>query len=142
MTFERVYMIWDFYDGVRSGLAAFRGAPHYFVCEFDSLRDGYTDIYRLWPIDEELLALAAEQWQLFREWERRFHSGEATVQTHPALRGQNVRYGELQDEIDRRLPIRGVPTHRAVGKFRACGEQPSLPRGCLRELEVEWLAVA
>jgi hypothetical protein len=83
MTLERVHMVWDFYDGPRSGLASFRGKPHYFDCEFDRTQDEYSDTYRLWPVDEEFLALATEQWKIYRAWERRFQSGELTVETHP-----------------------------------------------------------
>jgi hypothetical protein len=142
MTFERVHMVWDMYDGVRSGIATYRGSPHYFDCAFDRDNGGYTDVYELWPIDEDLLALATEQWQLYRAWERRFHSGEVPVETHPGHRGQNQRYDELQDLIDQRLKIRGAPAHRALARFRACEDQPDLPAGCLREVEVDWTDVA
>ncbi|MGK5047301.1 hypothetical protein ACQ4WP_15580 [Janthinobacterium sp. GB4P2] len=30
--FEPVYMVWDIDDGPRTGLASFRGLPHYFAC--------------------------------------------------------------------------------------------------------------
>ena len=36
MVFERVLMVWDLYDGPRTGLALYNGAAHYFRCEFDS----------------------------------------------------------------------------------------------------------
>jgi hypothetical protein len=136
--FERVYMVWDLYDGVRSGLACFRGQPHYFDCELDSVDAGYTDIYRLWPIDQELLALATEQWQIYRSWERRFHSGKVSMETHPGHRGQNARYDDLEDEIDRCLNLLGAPACRARGEFRARDGQPDLPPGCLAEMEVQW----
>jgi hypothetical protein len=139
--FERVYMVWDLHDGARSGLACFRGEPHYFDCELDRTHGGYNDIYQLWPIDQELLALATEQWQLYSKWERRFHSGEVSVETHPGHRGQNARYDELEDEIDRRLSLFGAPACRALADFRACDHQAPLPPGCLAEMEVKWVAV-
>jgi hypothetical protein len=141
MAFERVYMVWDIYDGVRSGIANYRGDPHYFNCALD--RDnGDSDSYELWPIAQEQLALATEQWQLYRAWEKRFHSGEVPVETHPGHRGQNPRYEELGGRIDQWLRTRGASAHRALAKFRACEEQPDLPTGCLREVEVEWADVA
>jgi hypothetical protein len=142
MPFERVFMVWDIYDGARSGLACLRGKPHYFDCEIDRVHGGYTDIYQLWPIDEELLTLATAQWQLYRAWELRFHSGDVPLETHPGHRGQNARYDDLEDEIHRRLSLLGTPTCRALADFRACAHQPELPAGCLRELEVQWVAVA
>jgi hypothetical protein len=132
-------MVWDFYDGVRSGLACFRGAPYHFDCEFDGVRGEYSEIYQLWPIDQEFLALSTEQWQIYRAWEHRFHSGEVSVETHPGHRGQNARYDDLEDEIDRRLESRGATTVRARAGFRARDEQTALPFGCLAEMEVRWL---
>lgn len=142
MQFERVYMVWDFYDGARSGLACFGGEPHYFDCEFDHVHAEYTDIYQLWPIDQQLLALATEQWRIYESWERRFHSGEVPETTHPGHRGQNARYDDLEDEIDRRLSFLSAPACRARGEFRARVGQPDPPPGCAAEMEVQWIAVA
>jgi hypothetical protein len=36
MTFEAVHAVWDYFDGPRTGLADYRGRPHYFVCKFDT----------------------------------------------------------------------------------------------------------
>jgi hypothetical protein len=142
MAFERVYMVWDIYDGVRSGIADYRGRPHYFDCALDPDNGGYADAYELWPIDRQLLALATERWALYRAWERRFHSGEVPGETHPGHRGQNHRYDELGDRIDQWLKMRGPAARRALAEFRACADQRELPYGCLREVEVEWADVA
>ena len=48
---DRVLMVWDIYDGVRSGVALYRGELHCFDCQFDRERGGYTDVFLLWPID-------------------------------------------------------------------------------------------
>ncbi len=138
MAFEPVYMVWDLYDGVRSGLASYGGAPHYFECELDQVQGGYAERYLLWPIDQKLLTLATEQWQIYRAWEMSFHLGEVPIETHPGYRGQSPRYDELQDQIDRHLSSRGTSAHRALADFRPIGDQPDLPAGCLREMEVEW----
>lgn len=50
-------MVWDLYDGARSGLADLNGAPHYFSCIFN---DEYTDEFELSPVSESYLALALE----------------------------------------------------------------------------------
>jgi hypothetical protein len=141
MAFEPVYMVWDLYDGVRSGLACYGGAPHYFECELDNEHGGYSEVYLLWPIGQQLLMLATEQWQLYRAWEMRFHLGEVPLETHPGHRGQNPRYDELEDQIDRNLNSLGTPTGRAFAEFQPISDQPELPEGCLREMEVEWRPV-
>jgi hypothetical protein len=139
---ERVLMVWDIYDGVRSGIALFRGEPHYFDCEFDSEVDDYSTTFRLWPMDENLLKQATEQWMIYRSWERRFHSGEVTLATHPGNRGQNARYDEIEDQIEQFLNSLGKPAQRVFAKFEAKEDQPELPAGCLREMEVTWLGIA
>jgi hypothetical protein len=142
VAFEPVYTVWDIYDGVRSGIASYRGASHYFACELDHVAGGYTETYLLWPIDEGLFSLAMEQWKLYKAWEVKFHSGEVPAETHPGHRGQSARYDELQDQIDRHLGSLGAPTTRALAHFRACESQPDLPAGCLREMEVQWTETA
>lgn len=138
MAFEPVHMVWDIYDGPRSGLASFEGSPYYFKCLFDDAQGGYSDAFQLWPIDQEFQTLATEQWQIYRAWERQFHSGAVMLETHPGNRGQSARYDELDDEIKRRLGSFGAPACEATVNFRARENQPELPYGCLLELEAEW----
>ncbi|WP_332860207.1 hypothetical protein [Janthinobacterium svalbardensis] len=52
--FEAVYMVWDLYDGPRKGITS---------------GDAYAQHFPLTPIGAPLLALAVEQWQIFRCWE-------------------------------------------------------------------------
>jgi len=136
---ERVLMVWDIYDGVRSGIALYGAEPYYFDCEFDSGEGDYTDVFCLWPMPNELLRLATEQWHIYRAWERKFHSGEVPSGTHPGNRGQSARYDEIEDRINEYLKSLSAPAHRLVAKFEAQEDQPELPRGCLREMEVTWL---
>ena len=138
---ERVHTVWDYYDAPRAGVADYGGVAHYFECGFDE-DSGYTDIYRLWPIAEEFLAVALEQWRLHRAWELGFHSGELTVETHPNRGGRDAaRYCELQEQIDRHRQELGPPGTEVLATFRARDGQPDLPKGCLRELEVSWRAI-
>jgi hypothetical protein len=135
---ERVLMVWDVYDGVRSGIALYLGEPHYFDCEFDKKACDYTEVFKLWTIDPELLTLAVEHWEIYRAWEYRYHSGEVPVTTHPGNRGLYPRYDEIQDRIDRYLSSLGEPVHRVIGRFEATDDQPKRPYGCLYEMEVAW----
>ena len=139
---ERVLMVWDFFDGVRSGVALYSGEPHYFDCEFDTDADDFAGVFRLWRIDRVLLALAIEQWQIYRDWEHRFHSAEADLNSHPGNRGQNAGYDEIEDEIDQYLSLLGDPAHRAAATFEEREDQPQLPSGCLREMDVTWRVLA
>jgi len=132
-------MIWETYDGVRSGLASYRGTAHYFNCPLDRTRGEYADFFELWPINQALLGLANEQWHIYRAWERRFHSGDVPLETHPGHRGQNARYDELDDQIKRELGSFGAPSYRAHADFLVRDNQPDLPEGCLREMEVSWV---
>jgi len=44
---EQVYAIWDIYDGVRTGIADFNGAPQYVASQFDEEAGDYSDNCRL-----------------------------------------------------------------------------------------------
>lgn len=130
-------MVWDLYDGVRSGIADYAGQPHYFNCLFDEGAGDFSDDFELTPVEHELLTLAQEQWAIYRAWELEFHSGRVELDTHPGHRGVNTRYDELDDLIKNKLKsVKPVATVQA--KFSAKEKQPELPEGCLREMEVEW----
>ena len=138
--YERVHMVWDLYDGVRSGLAEYCGAPHYFECVF---RDGdYTDSFELRPVDPVLLTEATEQWLIYRAWERRFHSGEVLLETHPGHGGIVPRYDELEKSINSRLESIAEQPLIVLADFRVVADQPALPDGCLKEVEVLWTSAA
>jgi hypothetical protein len=77
-----------------------------------------------------------KQWQIYRAWERRFHSGGLTVETHPGPRGKNARYDEIEDHIEAFLTSLDEPAHRVIAKFEGQENQPERPRGCLRGMEV------
>jgi hypothetical protein len=79
--FEKVYAVWEIYDGPRTGLANFRGTPHAFSCEWSESDQYFAGTYTLSPISEETLALGLEQWEIFRRWEAAFHSGKVPPQT-------------------------------------------------------------
>jgi hypothetical protein len=139
---ETVLMVWDLYDGVRSGVALYRGEPHYFDCEFDKDAGEYSDVFNLWPMKRDLVKQALEQWKIYRAWELQFHSGQETLETHPGNRGQNARYDEIEGQIDGFLNTLGDPAHRVAGQFEAKQDQADLPAGCLREMEVTWREIA
>ena len=134
---DRVYMVWDYYDGVRSGIADYDGKPHYFECPFDDEADEYGDSYELYSISDETLELALEQWAIYRAWELKFHSGKESHDPHPGHGGVDSRYDELEDLIHRSLKVKPVAAS-VTGIFTPKKDQPELPVGCIRELEVDW----
>jgi len=91
---EKVYVENDWYDGPRNGIANYKGLPHRFVANFDELK-GYEDTFKLFPVTDDELSLEIEQWRIFVEWNKRYESGEAEVDTHPGHGGINQRYDEI-----------------------------------------------
>lgn len=93
--FERVYVENDWHDGPRAGIADIDGVPHRFQSPFDEIADEYLSVYEVWPVSENELALEIEQWGIFVDWNRRYESGEADIETHPGSGGIDLRYDEI-----------------------------------------------
>ena len=137
MTFNRVLTVWDYYDGPRSGIAEYEGRPHYYESEWDEAAGVYAETFRLSPVDDETVHLALNQWKIWREWELAFHRGEKEHSTHPELSGQDSMYAQLESELQARITsLTGFI--RATGEFRPVAGQADLPRGVMKDLEVEW----
>lgn len=141
VAFERVFTVWDYYDGPRSGIAIFSGQPHHYDCEWNESKQDYGDTFVLTPVDHETLAVAMEQWSIWREWEDAFHRGEVPQSTHPGLPGAHARYAELGAILKARIPKQSARQRRAHGTFRAMPVQEESPPGVIHELEVEWTDV-
>ena len=128
-------MVWDIYDGVRTGIADYQGIPHYFSSIF---QDEYTDEFELATVSERFLGLAIEQWKIFRDWEYLFHTGNENLENHPNGGGVNKRYDEIEAII--KSELLGLTKIDATFKpeFRVLPGQDELQEGILREIEVEW----
>ncbi|GEM_PF-597276 len=138
MTFEPVHTVWDYFDGPRTGLADYRGRPHYFVCDFDTAADDYSDVFTLALVDDETFALALKQWALWREWETAFHAGVVTRDSHPGIKGNNSTYDAYRSELQDRLAKAARLPHTLRATFRASPGAPQTPKGMMRTLEVSW----
>ena len=140
MRYERVHVIWDLYDGVRTGIADLDVVPHYFdfASQFDEDADDYSDNFKLYPVGPEFMQRAMRNWDIYRAWERKFHSGEADLRTHPGHGGIDTEYDELKSWLDDQVPrLQALPfLYRA--KFCELPGQEGLPGGMLREMEVAW----
>ncbi len=126
---EPVHTIDDYYDSPRQGIADFDGEPHYYECEFDKEADEYSDVFRLTPIADSIFKLAIEKWQIWCCWERAFHAGEVTLDTHPALAEERSRYEELKKIVDQQIASGRPNSVRARGNF---------VRGVAKSFEVGW----
>jgi hypothetical protein len=99
MPYERVHIIWDFYDGVRTGIADLNGGPHYFASLYDE-NEEHSDNFNLYPVAPEFMQRAVRNWDIYRAWERKFHSGETDFKAHPGHHGTNAEYDELKSRLD------------------------------------------
>jgi hypothetical protein len=137
---EIVHMVWEIYDGPRTGISDVHGKPHYFNCIFDKSRCEYSENYEVYQIDPGFLAQAKEQWAIYRAWEAKHHGGQVSTDTHPGHGGLNQRYDELEIEIKNAIPnLKKVGVYNTV--FIAADEQPDLPFGCLPNMEAQWTKI-
>ncbi|XXF77041.1 hypothetical protein P2318_28905 [Myxococcaceae bacterium GXIMD 01537] len=139
---EVVYTMTDYYDGPMAGIANYEGRPHAYlrttdVGAEDLHEDG--DLYELWPVDEETLRLALEDWAIWERWEAAFYSGRTTSATHPALPEDRPRHLELEPELKLRLVPPDGGMARARGRFRASESAGQEPPGM--GLKVWWTTV-
>ncbi len=111
---ERVYVVHQYHDGPRSGIADYNGKPHAFECVFDETTDEYTDVFLLKPIDAKTLASALEDWKRWQGWEKRFHAGLATRGSHPSLPSDLI----AALAIDRETAVRAKGTFKSSQPFR------------------------
>jgi len=65
MAWDRVHTVNGYYDGPRLGIADVDGVPHIYEAEFDHSSDEYGDTYFVSPVDESLLALVLEDWEIW-----------------------------------------------------------------------------
>jgi len=80
MAWERVYTINDFWDGARLGVADVWGYPHVYQSPFDPSLDDYSDFYLVAPIEQDLLNLVLEDWEIWKRW-----SSALIAREHPEI---------------------------------------------------------
>lgn len=115
---DRVWTVTDYDDGPRGGIADVDGVPHVYQCEFDDAVDEYGDIFRLAPVTPELMALAMEDWAIWRRFEDAFRAGQASIADHPALPAERSRHDELRALIGDRLQLAEDQGFLRRGVFR------------------------
>lgn len=101
---EKVYVENEWYDGPRKGVADYKGVPHRFIANFDELK-GYEDTFKLFPVTDEELTLEIEQWKIYVEWNKKYESGELTVDSHPGHGGIDKRWDEIEELLSPKRDI-------------------------------------
>ncbi len=105
MAWDRVHTVNDYYDGPRLGIADVDGVPHIYEAEFDYSSDEFGDTYFASPVDENLLRLVMEDWEIWLRWNSAFRRGDASRETHPALPQDRERHEALKIAIGDRLRV-------------------------------------
>jgi hypothetical protein len=110
-SWERVPNVWDFYDVPLGGIARFQGTVHLFVFHDEQQRPDpedpeevlYEEIYALYPLPEELVALLMEKSDIFERWHKAWSADQTLMKQHPALDADRDRYNELKAITAERL---------------------------------------
>ena len=134
--FEVVYLIYDYWDQPRSGVADYHGEPHWFENIFDDERDTYTDDYWLTRLTAEEFAIAKEQSEMFLRWRHAFDQGQVDLPSHPALPQDSERYAKLKKQITSAIESKARERFKASGKF-AFLDEPNQKRE-LAKFQVHW----
>jgi hypothetical protein len=101
---ERVYTVRDWYDGPRTGVADFRGAPHHYRSLYldSDVWNPDEDRFELVPVTRSVLEIALEEAAIFHRWDAARQSGAMTEAAEisetefGALPEEQARYAELQ----------------------------------------------
>jgi len=113
-TYDILHTIHDWYDGARTGIADFRGVPHYYKCELDY---GPSEDYLLSPIDTETFQLALEEKVIWERWRVAFEEGRTPHETHPALPEDQVRHKEIIAFLYPKLVIESTSSLKVKADF-------------------------
>ena len=136
MKIDRVLTIHDWYDGPRLGIAELDGIPHIYEAEFDYSTGEYGDTYYLSPVEQGLLKLILEDWEIWSRWQAKYKNGEVALDTHPALPEDRPRHETLKRELEGRLVT--DPACRIYLRGRFLHGKPADNRD---GYSVEWLSV-
>ncbi len=133
---ERVFAIFDYQDGPRSGIANYHGEPYFFDSGFDEVRDRFSDIFSLIHLEPDVFEAAMENWRIFLRWRAAFDAGKVNRDTHPALREDRAKYEETRQILDHALSAGKNESIRVTGEFDPVGD--SIPRDVLTPWQVKW----
>jgi hypothetical protein len=131
---EQVLTVWNYYDRPRSGIAMFRGVPHYYECVFDDRTDEWSDYYFLRPLEPNTVQLAMEKLEIWERWNEARRQGRVSLDSGPALPEDKERYSELSESIQPKLTIDPTSAIVVQGDFEGRA-------GWWREFRVRWTEI-
>jgi hypothetical protein len=135
--FEEVFTVTGYYDGPRQGIANFQGQPHFYDCAFAEHGPDYSNVYWLTPVRQEIFLLAMEDWAIWKRWERTFHAGEVTHDSHPALPAERNRHQHIRSLLSEELKTDMKRCIIRSGAFANAGTG-AVQAGVLVDLVVRW----
>ncbi|MDR1911839.1 MAG: hypothetical protein LBQ52_05785 [Helicobacteraceae bacterium] len=95
---DRVYCVLNYWDGIVSGVAGYRGEKYYFERIFDDLKDDWSDEYNLTYLNDDIFLLELENWRYWRLWKTRWSKDEIPKIPHP-LEYKKLRETTSYEEI-------------------------------------------
>lgn len=138
MKYEIVYTyVW--YSGPRSGVADYKGTPHFFESDWsDFTENKEDDSFYLMPVEQSTRDLAIEQWEIWRRWEKAFHHGDTTIETHPVLPDERERYDVLENSLKQLLVMDESRSFLRNADFRIRQDSKNTYKG-IEDFEVRWM---
>ncbi|WP_379158974.1 hypothetical protein [Paenibacillus sp. sgz5001063] len=129
----------DWWDGPKTGVADYKGAPHIFNKNFNESLDDYDEYYLLTPITQEQCQLIIEGYEIWKRY-RDASSEQQSPSIYGALPGEHERYVEINSLTNYLFePLRF--TFKVKASFRPLPTKSSLPFGLINyhEFDVNWL---
>ncbi|OON69048.1 hypothetical protein [Hymenobacter sp. CRA2] len=132
---DRLYSF-DWYDGIRGGVATYNGQPCYFESQCVDIFTQGVDWFKLSPISNEAFEQEIEQWTLWRKYDAAFRAGLVGAEHHPFLPEDGEKGEELQRRLNHQLVIDENNVLIAQAEFFGLDEQ--IKQADEAELEVRW----
>lgn len=112
-----LYLVTDYCELPRKGIADYNGVPHYFVSLFDDNSNDWSDIFMLFKIDNHLFDLSLIAWAI----ERRFSVSkiEEDIQYNriSALPEEKNKLNSIINHIETKISINPHAAAYVYGKF-------------------------
>lgn len=77
------------------------------------------DTFLLTPLPAEIVALALEDWAIWKRWQAAYERNEVALETHPALPADRQRHNELAVILQKELQTDEKESFCARGQFKA-----------------------
>src|SRR5579872_3463825 len=119
---EPVHVVYDYWDGPRSGVANYQGAPHWFENVFNEANDDYSNEFCLIPLPDQALAIAKKSNEIFLRWSKAFNEGTADISQHPALPHERKEYDSLKAKFDTYLETARKHRFKMRGEIQPTGK--------------------